>query len=265
MIIGNGKDGSMQTVKEIETLLKAIIEPTEWLKELEQDKRIGVQKAVKRWYVQYEKRQRELEAFEQKKAFDASFKPFQGACIAGVDEAGRGPLAGPVVTAAVILPDKCDALIGLDDSKTISKLAREKLAQKIIRIALAYSIHIQPPEIIEELNIYAATKKSMEKAVETLSITPDFVIVDAMQLDGNFRTKSVIKADAQSLAVAAASILAKTTRDQYMDDIHNEFPMYQFAKNAGYGTADHLAALKEYGPCIHHRQSFEPIKSLFKV
>lgn len=255
----------MLTVKEIEEELKSKVEPTAWIKELANDERVGVKKALNRWYVNYEKRQQELEAYEYKKAFDASYKPFQEAHVAGVDEAGRGPLAGPVVTAAVILPQNTDALIGLDDSKTISKEKREELAAAIKDIAIAYSIHVQPASIIDELNIYAATKLSMEKSVENLSVSPDFVIADAMELNGNFRTESVIKADAKSLAVAAASILAKTTRDAYMEDIHTEFPMYQFAKNAGYGTAEHIAALKKYGPCAHHRRSFEPVKSLIKV
>ncbi|AOV08284.1 ribonuclease HII [Sporosarcina ureilytica] len=255
----------MQTVKEIEAELKTIEEPTTWLKELENDGRVGVKKALNRWYSNYKKRQQVLAAFERKKAFDASYKPFQQAYVAGVDEAGRGPLAGPVVTAAVILPEDSKALIGLDDSKAISKAKREQLAETIKEIAIAYSIHIQPATVIDELNIYSATKLSMEKAVETLSVSPDFVIVDAMQLNGHYRTESVIKADAQSLAVAAASILAKTTRDTYMDDIHTEFPVYQFAKNAGYGTAEHVEALKKHGPCIHHRKSFEPVKSLSKV
>ena len=114
------------------------------------------------------------------------------------------------------------------------------------------------------MNIYAATKQSMENGVQALSIKPDFVIADAMPLNIDCATASVIKADAQSLAVAAASILAKTTRDAIMSQVHEEFPMYNFKQHAGYGTAEHLAALQTYGPCIHHRKTFEPIKSLIK-
>ena len=252
----------MKTVKEIEMLLKDLEEPTEWLKELESDPRAGVQKALKRWAKNAEKRKRIRLAHEEKKAFDASYKPFQEAYVAGVDEAGRGPLAGPVVTACVILPDTCDELIGLDDSKTISRTKRAQFAEKIKAVAIDFAVHIQPAAVIDQINIYEATRQSMEKSVQKLSIKPHFVIVDAMRLSLSQRTASVTKADAQSLAVAAASILAKTTRDQFMDQLHDEFPMYQFQKNAGYGTTDHIEALKKYGPTIHHRKTFEPVKSI---
>lgn len=252
----------MQTVKEIEAELKKLEAPSEWLKELATDERAGVQKALARWYKNEAKKQKIRELHEEKKAFDASFKPFTDAYIAGVDEAGRGPLAGPVVTASVILPDQCDTLIGLDDSKAITKEKREQLAAEIKAIAIDFTVHIQPAAVIDEINIYEATKQSMEAAVNELSTPPDFVIVDAMKLTIPIKMASVIKADAQSLAVAAASILAKTTRDQYMDELHAEYPVYQFAKNAGYGTADHIDALNKYGPTPHHRKTFEPVKSL---
>lgn len=252
----------MQTVKEIEVLLKALTAPSAWLKELENDNRAGVQKALKRWYKNEEKRQELRLAHQDKLAFDASYKPFIDALVAGVDEAGRGPLAGPVVTAAVILPSECDELIGLDDSKAISKEKREVLAEMIKAVAIDYAIHIQPASVIDEINIYEATRQSMEASVNQLTEVPDFVIVDAMQLSIAMPTASITKADAKSLAVAAASILAKTTRDQYMAKLHEEYPMYQFQKNAGYGTADHIEALKNYGPTIHHRKTFEPVKSL---
>lgn len=254
----------MQTIKEIEEQLRTIKEPTPWIQTLENDDRAGVKKALARWQRQYEKRQLEIKAYQMKKVFDASFEPFHDALVAGVDEAGRGPLAGPVVSAVVILPKDTEELIGLDDSKAISKATREQLAAQIREIALSYSVHIQSAEKIDELNIYAATKDSMEQAIESLSVKPDFVIADAMALNIDCPTSSVIKADAQSLAVAAASILAKTTRDDLMDELHQEFPMYNFMKNAGYGTAEHLAALHTFGPCAHHRKSFEPVKTLLK-
>lgn len=254
----------MQTVKEIEERLKFLESPTEWLKELEKDQRLGVQKALKRWYKKDEKKQHERLAHENKLAFDASYRPFPEAYLAGVDEAGRGPLAGPVVTASVILPTNCDELIGLDDSKTITKEKREQFAEKIKAIAVDYAVHIQPAAIIDEINIYEATRQSMEMAVHNLNVSPHFVIVDAMKLSIQQPTESVIKADAKSLAVAAASILAKTTRDAYMEKLHTDYPMYHFQKNAGYGTADHLIALEKYGPCDDHRKTFEPVKSLFK-
>ena len=254
----------MKTIKEIEALLRTIEEPTPWLIELSSDERAGVKKALARWQSRYDKKQLVKEAYQLKKKFDASYRPFKGAYIAGVDEAGRGPLAGPVVTAAVILPEQTPELIGLDDSKTISKASREELANKIRSVAVSISVHIQSARKIDELNIYAATRDSMERAVHELSVTPNFVIADAMSLKVDCPTASVIKADAQSLAVAAASIIAKTTRDEIMDILHEEFPIYNFSKNAGYGTAEHLAALQTAGPCEHHRKSFEPIKSMVR-
>ena len=254
----------MKTIREITELLKMVKEPESWMVELAQDSRMGVQNALSRWKRQYEKRKEIEQTHIAKKTFDISFAPFEGAMIAGVDEAGRGPLAGPVVTGAVILPRETPELIGLDDSKTISKAERERLAEKIKSVAIAYSTHIQSASTIDKMNIYAATRDSMEQAVRELAVTPDFVIVDAMALDTDCPTESVIKGDAKSLAVAAASIIAKTTRDAIMDKLHNDFPMYNFKKNAGYGTAEHVQALQTHGPSEHHRASFEPVKSMIR-
>lgn len=254
----------MKTIKEIKEHLHTIDEPTLWLEELGKDERAGVKQALKQWHRRYTKKQEALEAHKEKIAYDASFQPFLGANVAGVDEAGRGPLAGPVVTAAVVLPQDPTELIGLDDSKAISKVNRLILATKIKKSAISFSVHIQSAEMIDKLNIYAATRSSMEEAVNGLHIQPDFVIVDAMQLNIPYATASVVKADEKSLAVAAASILAKTTRDQLMEALHEEYPGYNFKQNSGYGTAEHITALADYGPCIHHRKSFEPVKSIIE-
>lgn len=243
-------------------MLQTVEEPGPWLEKLETDHRTGVKNALIRWRRQYDKRKAIEKAHMTKRAFDISHAPFEGAMVAGVDEAGRGPLAGPVVTAAVILPQKTPGLIGLDDSKNIPKAERERLAKEIRNVAIAYSAHIQTVEKIDELNIYAATRDSMEQVVKALSVRPDFVIVDAMVLDTDCPTESVVKGDAKSLAVAAASIIAKTTRDALMDELHIDFPVYNFKQNAGYGTAEHVKALQKYGPCEHHRTSFEPVKSM---
>ncbi len=254
----------MNTIKEITERLAKVNEPEPWMQELAQDSRTGVQNALNRWKRNYDKQKAVEQNHSVKEAFDMSFAPFEGAMIAGVDEAGRGPLAGPVVTAAVILPRETPELVGLDDSKTISKVERDRLAEKIKSVAIAYSAHIQSARSIDEMNIYAATRDSMERAVKGLTINPDFVIADAMKLDADCPTESVIKGDAKSLAVAAASIIAKTTRDAIMDNLHNDFPMYNFKKNAGYGTAEHVLALQTHGPCEHHRTSFEPVKSMLQ-
>ena len=253
---------TLTTIKDIVEMLRTAEEPAPWMAELAQDSRAGVKNALARWQRQYHKKEILLQEHIAKKAFDESFAPFESAKVAGVDEAGRGPLAGPVVTAAVILPQEVPELIGLDDSKTISKAERQRLARLIRDVAISYSTHIQSAQRIDELNIYAATKDSMEQAVKSLAIRPDFVIVDAMALRIDSPTASVIKGDAKSLAVAAASIIAKTTRDAIMDQLHIDFPDYHFEKNAGYGTAEHVEALHMHGPCEHHRTTFEPVKSM---
>ena len=152
----------------------------------------------------------------------------------------------------------------MNDSKQISKESRNKLAQIIKENALSYSIHFQSVNKIDELNIYEATKQSMTEAVLSLNIRPSVVIVDAMTLPINIETHSIIKGDEKSLAIAAASILAKTARDSYMDLLHEEYPMYCFNKHAGYGTKLHVEMLHTYGPTEHHRKTFEPIKSMIK-
>lgn len=253
---------AMSTVREIVEQLQAAEEPKEWMEELRADSRAGVKAALNRWNRQYEKKKKIREEFDKKCAFDLAYAPFEGALIAGVDEAGRGPLAGPVVSAVVILPKETPELIGLDDSKAIPKEERERLARKIRETAVAYSVHVQSVEKIDEINIYAATRDSMEQAVNALPIQPDIVLADAMTLSVACRTESIIKGDAQSLAIAAASILAKTTRDALMEELHEQYPAYQFAKNAGYGTSEHLNALRLHGPCSHHRTTFEPIKTM---
>ncbi len=252
----------MLTVKEIVEKLRTEEQGSPWINELNKDERTGVKNALARWQKKIAQKKLLEQNHMDKIHFDNSYAPFEGALVAGVDEAGRGPLAGPVVTATVILPVETTTIIGLDDSKAVSKKERERLANEIRRIAIAYCVHIQSVEKIDEMNIYVATRDSMEHAVRGLSIEPDFVIADAMALDLNCQTASVVKADAKSLAVAAASILAKTVRDGLMEGLHTEYPFYNFKQNAGYGTAEHLQALKQYGFCQHHRKSFEPIKSM---
>ena len=251
----------MKTIKEITVALKEAEEWQDWMQDLASDERAGVQKAWQSWQKRQEKKQLLIQEHQAKIDFDRSYMA-PGALIAGVDEAGRGPLAGPVVTAAVILPENCAALVGLNDSKQLSKEKRNEFAKLVKTHALSYSVHFQSAEMIDTLNIYEATKQSMKCSVEALSIKPDFILVDAMTLPIAIPQASIIKGDAKSLAIAAASILAKTARDDYMEDLDREFPMYGFAKHAGYGTKQHLEALETYGVTIHHRKSFEPIKSM---
>ncbi|MGY3185393.1 ribonuclease HII [Lysinibacillus sp. TE18511] len=252
----------MKTIKEITAALKEAEEWQDWMTEVATDERAGVQKAWQSWNKRQDKKQQLLQEHQAKVDFDRSYGGVS-ALIAGVDEAGRGPLAGPVVTAAVILPANCEMLVGLNDSKQLSQEKRNAYAALIKEHAVSYFIHFQSTQQIDELNIYEATKQSMKISVESLTSKPNYVLVDAMTLPISIPQDSIIKGDAKSLAIAAASILAKTARDDYMDQLDKEFPMYGFAQHAGYGTKQHIKALEEFGPTIHHRKSFEPIKSMF--
>ncbi|SOB92899.1 RNase HII [Ureibacillus xyleni] len=251
-----------KTIKEITNALNLATDYENWMEELKTDPRAGVQKAFQQWEKKMSKQQIVKEEHEQKLQFDQSFLPFENALLAGADEAGRGPLAGPVVTAAVILPKNCEQLIGINDSKQLSRKAREEYAERIKENAIAYSIHFQSVEVIDEINIYEATKQSMKISIESLSIRPNICLLDALKLDIPIPQQSIIKGDAKSLAIAAASILAKCARDEFMDRLHEQFPMYGFNQNAGYGTKQHLDALERFGPIAEHRKSFEPIKSM---
>ena len=176
--------------------------------------------------------------------------------ICGVDEVGRGPLAGPVVCAAVIMP--LDSLIeGVDDSKKLTAKKREKLAEEIRKIAIACHISLIEPQIIDKINILEATKLCMKNAVEGLSVKPDFVLTDGnMTLDISVPQKSIIKGDANSYTIGCASIVAKVYRDALMDKYAEEYPQYDFVHNKGYGTAKHVEAIKACGLTVIHRRSF---------
>ncbi len=175
--------------------------------------------------------------------------------IAGVDEVGRGPLAGPVVCASVIMNLE-DIIEGIDDSKKVSAKKREALYDIIKEKAIAYSICEISPEEIDEINILNATKKCMKTAVESLAVTPDLVLIDAVNLDLKVPTESIIKGDLNSYTIGAASILAKVYRDRLMEEYAKEFPEYGFERNAGYGTKEHIDKIKEIGPCKIHRKTF---------
>ena len=175
--------------------------------------------------------------------------------IGGMDEAGRGPLAGPVVAAAVIMPLDC-VIEGVDDSKQVSEKKRERLYDEIIQKAIAYKICLVDEKTIDEINILNATKKAMTECVQGLSVRPDVVLVDAVKLALEVPTKAIIKGDALSYSIAAASILAKVYRDRLMREYDKQYPQYGFAKHKGYGTKDHIEAIRTYGPCPIHRRTF---------
>lgn len=177
--------------------------------------------------------------------------------IAGVDEVGRGPLVGPVVTAAVILPaDFYDERI--NDSKKVTEKKREMLYDVIMENAVRVGIGMSSSEVIDEINILEATKKAMKEALNNLSVKPEHVLIDAVKLDIDIPSTSIIKGDAKSQSIAAASIIAKVTRDRMMYELDKEHPEYDFAHNKGYGTKKHIEAIRKYGILKEHRKSFAP-------
>jgi ribonuclease HII len=181
--------------------------------------------------------------------------------VCGVDEAGRGPLAGPVVAAAVIFDPAKPMIRGIDDSKALTASKREVLYDKIVERALAYCIASATVEEIDSLNILHATMLAMKRAVEGLSVVPTLVKVDGNRCPMlSIRSEAVIGGDALVKSISAASILAKVTRDRMLLELHQAFPVYGFDAHVGYGTPQHLAALREHGPCEHHRRSFAPVR-----
>jgi len=206
--------------------------------------------------------QKKAAAFEKEKVRIYGMQEFERqndekGYICGIDEVGRGPLAGPVVAGAVILPKNCDILY-LNDSKQLSEKRREELYDIIMEKALAVGIGAATPERIDEINILQADYEAMAQAVGNLTVKPDILLIDAVhipQLEA-YEQISIIKGDAKSVSIAAASIVAKVTRDRLMKELDAQYPAYGFAQNKGYGSAEHIAALKKYGPCPLHRRSF---------
>ncbi len=179
--------------------------------------------------------------------------------ICGVDEVGRGPLVGPVVASAVILP-KNYFIEGLTDSKKLSKKKRDYFYEVIQKDALAIGIGIVDNKKIDEINILEASRLAMKKAINSLSIKPDIILTDAMRLDMGIPEEDIIKGDLKSITISAASVIAKVTRDKMMEELHEKYPMYNFIKNNGYPTKEHIEAIKKYGIIKEHRKSFRPIK-----
>ncbi|WP_088838716.1 ribonuclease HII [Listeria sp. ILCC792] len=242
--------------------IKQIISGINTEKELSpfiQDERKGVQKLVENARKRMEKayllqeKMREMQIFENE-AYQKGFR-----YVAGVDEVGRGPLAGPVVAAAIILPDDFNVL-GINDSKQLNEAKREAFFDEIKENAIAYHVGIVPHSIIDEVNIYEATKIAMNEALDGLAPAPDFTLIDAMPLKRSPDELSIIKGDSKSISIAAASILAKVTRDRLMREYDERYPGYDFAHNMGYGTKKHLEGLASIGPCPIHRKTFAPVK-----
>lgn len=252
----------MPTIKEVKERLAMIDELDHPLfEELILDGRAGVQAAISKRKRELQKQVDEDLRLEKMLAYEKELYAQGMDLIAGVDEVGRGPLAGPVVAAAVILPKACK-IPGLNDSKKIPKSKHKEIYEAVLREAIAIGIGVKDNHVIDQVNIYEATKLAMMEAIGQLEPQPQHLLIDAMKLDLPIPQTSIIKGDANSLSIAAASIVAKVTRDQMMEEFDREYPGYDFAQNAGYGTANHLAGLDKLGVTPIHRRSFEPVKSM---
>ena len=255
----------MPTIKEVKERLATIDRLDHPLfEELIYDARAGVQSAINKRKRELKKQVDEDLRLEKMLTYEKELYAQGIQLIAGVDEVGRGPLAGPVVAAAVILPKNCK-IPGLNDSKKIPKSKHQAIYQAVLDQAISVGIGVKDNHVIDQVNIYEATKLAMLEAIHELDPQPQHLLIDAMKLDLPISQTSIIKGDANSLSIAAASIVAKVTRDQMMATYDQEYPGYDFAQNAGYGTTKHLEGVEKQGVSPIHRRSFEPIKSMTAV
>ena len=229
-------------------------ELTGFISTYESDERSGVVKLVEQAKKRADKLAQEKQRIWELGKFEREYEQFGYVC--GIDEVGRGPLAGPVVASAVILPKDCDILY-INDSKKLSAAKREELYDIIMEKAVAVGIGMVGPGRIDEINILQATYEAMREAISNLQVAPDILLNDAVTIPGvEIRQVPIIKGDAKSISIGAASIIAKVTRDRLMEEYDKVFPEYGFASNKGYGSAEHIKALKEVGPTPIHRRSF---------
>lgn len=249
-----------QKISEIKNIFQAagLNELPAFIKTYEKDERSSVAAIVKKAQKQIEDHEKELARTEKMKEYEKKYDSFSWIC--GIDEVGRGPLAGPVVAGAVILPKDCDILY-LNDSKQLSEKRREELYAVIMEKAVSTGLGFVAPERIDEINILQATYEAMREAISKLDPQPEILLNDAVTIPLiNIRQVPIIKGDAKSISIAAASIIAKVTRDRLMVSYDEIYPEYGFASNKGYGAKAHLDALKKYGPTPIHRRTF--IKNL---
>lgn len=226
----------------------------DFIRTYETDGRAGVKKLVQQAGTQLAKMEQEQERLFAMGSYERTYAQYTYVC--GVDEAGRGPLAGPVVAGAAILPKGCSILY-LNDSKQLSAKKREVLYGQIVSQAVAYGIGMASPQRIDEVNILQATYEAMREAINNLGVMPDILLNDAVTIpDMPVRQVPIIKGDAKSISIAAASILAKVTRDRIMQAYDSQYPAYGFASNKGYGSKGHIEALQQFGPCEIHRRTF---------
>lgn len=246
------------TVKQLEHMFAAGKANEELIEACRSDKRSTVARLVRKWEAQ--EKEKERLAIMNKYEMEARSEGLD--IVAGVDEAGRGPLAGPVSIAAVILPSDCQ-IAKINDSKKISHTLRDKLYDEIMAKAICVRQIFVDAQTIDRVNILQATMNGMYDAVFALDPVPKKVLIDAVELPSlPMPSLSLIKGDAKSASIAAASIIAKVARDRLMEEYDAKYPQYGFALHKGYGTAQHIKAIREHGPCPIHRRSFEPIKSM---
>lgn len=255
------------TIGELEAWLRGLTwqQVEEILPRLQEDPRRGVKDLGRRWLAKIEKKRKKMHRWQDLCRREGELRANGYRYVAGIDEAGRGPLAGPVVAAAVILPvDK--PLLGLDDSKKLTSRQRQELYREITKAALAWSVGYSSPQYIDATDILQATRRAMEKALEKLPVRPDYLLVDALHLpDVDLPQEGIEGGDGKCACIAAASVVAKVTRDAWMEGWDRQYPGYGFARHKGYPTPEHLEALTKLGPCPLHRRSFQPLAELFPV
>ncbi len=228
----------------------------DFIESLKNDDRKGVLNIINSANKKYNAYLQELERLKNISYYENQCRQNGYKLIAGIDEVGRGPLAGPVVTAAVILKEN-DLIEGINDSKKLSAAKRESLYDIILNRAVAYAFGVVSSEEIDSINILQATYKAMRQALSSLSIKPDFVLADAVTIPGiDIKQQGIIKGDAKSISIGAASIIAKVYRDRMMDEYAKIYPEYGFEQNKGYGSQSHIEAIKKFGPCPIHRKTF---------
>lgn len=253
-----------KSITELKKLFKNNQLSEAMIEQLRVDERKGVQTLIKSYERKKQKEKLLREQFISMMSYERSCYEKGYNFIAGVDEAGRGPLAGPVVAASVILPTDF-TLYGLTDSKQLNENKRLEFFNIIKKEAVTYNISVVENQKIDQVNIFEATKLVMSDSLNQLDPQPDYALIDAVKLSGlNYPTTEIIKGDQKSISIAAASILAKVIRDKIMKKIHKEFPNYDFISNMGYGTNHHIKQLKKHGISPYHRKSFAPVREAIK-